>query len=163
MKKQKLIILLVVLLILTLATGYVIFRTDVNVSSKMAATESLEVIFKNVDSPIEYNSINASARISENRKVLYISVPNLMQKGAYAVFPITIKNIGTLPARLQSITQYGIGSSAIHVSYDGIGIMDGVLYPNEEKEFTVKVLWIRELWGQNNEYDFQINFNYIQA
>ena len=47
MKKQKLIILLVVLLFLTLATGYVIFRTDVNVNNKMAATESLEVIFKN--------------------------------------------------------------------------------------------------------------------
>ena len=163
MKKQKLIILLVVLLILTLATGYVVFRTNVNVSSKMAATESLEVIFKNVDSPIEYNSTNASARISENRKKLYISVPNLTQKGAYAIFPVVIKNMGTVLAILQSITQYGIGNNAINVSYDGIGIMDGVLHPNEEKEFIVKILLFKDTFGKNKEYDFQINFNYIQA
>ena len=94
---------------------------------------------------------------------LNIYVPNLMQKGAYAEFPVIIKNIGTLPAKLQSINQYSIGNTLIHVNYKGISVLDEVLYPNEERTFYVNVSLLRDVNVPNVKFDFQINFNYIQA
>ena len=165
MRKQRLIVVLIVLFLLTIATGYVIFRTnvDVEVEGKTAAAKNLEVVFKSVGTPTEVYSTDASAVISENRKVLNIYVPNFMQKGAYAEFPVIIKNIGTLPAKLQSINQYSIGNTLIHVNYKGISVLDEVLYPNEERTFYVNVSLLRDVNVPNVKFDFQINFNYIQA
>lgn len=165
MNKQRLIVVLIVLFLLTIATGYVVFRTDINIEAegKTASAKNLNVIFKDVGTPTEVYSTDASAVISNSRKILSISVPNLMQKGAYADFPVTIKNIGTLPARLQSINQYSVGNAFIFVNYRGISVMDPVLYPNEERNFNVRVSLVRDIDVQNIKFDFQINFNYIQA
>lgn len=165
MRKQRLIVVLIVLFLLTIATGYVIFRINVDVETqgKTASAKNLEVIFKSVGTPTEVYSTDASAIISQNRKNLDIYVPNLMQKGAYAEFPVTIKNIGTLPAKIQSINQYSIGNAAIWVDYRGISILDKVLYPNEERNFFVRVSLLREINVQSIKFDFHINFNYIQA
>lgn len=164
MKKQNIIIVLVFLCILTLATGYVIFRTNVEVTQKTAPAEDLEVIFKSIGNITEVDCVDSIAVISEDRKNVSISVPNLMKKGAYALFPITIKNIGNLPAKLQSISQYGMGQDAsISVSYDGIGVTDMVLNPGDEREFAVKVMWKRNLLAEQSNYKFMIRFNYVQA
>ena len=165
MRKQRLIVVLIVLFLLTMATGYVIFRTNIDVETKgkTAAAKNLEVIFKSVDTPTEVYSTDASAIISENRKNLDIYVPNLMKKGAYAEFPVTIKNVGTLPAKLQSINQYSIGNTAIWVDYRGISVLDQVLYPNDERNFFVRVTLLKEINVSSIKFDFHINFNYIQA
>lgn len=164
MRKQKIIVVLIVLIAITLSIGYVLYRTNVDVESlnKTAEAKNLNVIFKKVDNPTEVYSTDASASISENRKNLYISAPNLIKKGAYAEFPVTIKNIGTFPAKLRSINQYSVGNVPVLVSYNGIGVTDQVLYPDEEKKFYVKVLLLKEP-SSNIEFNFQINFNYIQA
>lgn len=164
MKKQNIIIVLIFLCALTLAVGYVVFRTNVEVNGKTAAAQNLEVIFKSVGEIKEVDCIDSTAIISEDRKNVTISVPNLMKKGAYAEFPITIKNIGTLPAKLQTISQYGVGNDAsISVSYDGIGVTDATLNPGDERTFTVKVIWKRDLLAEENNYKFMIRFNYVQA
>lgn len=165
MRKQRLIIVLIVLFLLTIATGYVVFRTNVEVESqgKTASVKNLEVIFKSVGTPTEVYSTNASAVISENKKNLDIYVPNLMQKGAYAEFPVTIKNVGTLPAKLQSVNQYSVGNAAVWVDYRGISVLDEVLYPKDERNFFVRVSLIREITVPSIKFDFHINFSYIQA
>ena len=165
MRKQRLIVVLIVLFLLTMAVGYVIYRTsvDVKIQGKTASAKNLEVIFKSVGTPTEVYSTGASAIISENRKNLDIFVPNLIRKGAYAEFPVTIKNIGTLPAKIQSINQYNVGNAAIWVDYKGISVFDEVLYPNEERKFFVKVSLLKEIDVPSIKFDFHINFNYIQA
>lgn len=164
MKKQNIIIVLIFLCALTLAVGYVVFRTSVEVSGKTATAQNLEVIFQSVGEIKQVDCVDSTAIISEDRKNVTISVPNLMKKGAYAEVPITIKNIGNLPAKLQTISQYGIGNDAsISVSYDGIGVTDAVLNPGDERTFIVKVMWKRDLWADENNYKFMIRFNYVQA
>ena len=54
MKKQNLFIVLIVLCILTLAIGYSIFKTNVEVSGKMASSKNLDVIFTKIGN-IEQN------------------------------------------------------------------------------------------------------------
>lgn len=164
MKKQNIIIVLIFLCILTLATGYVIFKTDTQVIERTAASQNLEVIFKSVGDVTEFNCLDSSAVISTDRKNVSINVPNLMTKGAYALFPITIKNIGNIPAKLQAISQYTVGTnSSVIVTYDGIGVTDAVLNSGEERTFTVKVMWKWDLITEKNNYKFMIRFNYVQA
>lgn len=164
MKKQNLFIVLVVLCIITLAIGYSIFRTNVEVSGKMASSKNLDVIFTKIGDIEQVGSVNASASISPDSKRVTINVPNLMYKGSYVIVPITLKNVGSIPARLESIREYGIGyNSPVKVSYSGIGITDEVLNPLDERDFKVKVYWALNNVKEFNKYEFIIKFNYVQA
>ena len=82
MKKQNLFIVLIVLCILTLAIGYSIFKTNVEVSGKMASSKNLDVIFTKIGNIEQVGSINASAFISADSKRVTINVPNLLYKGS---------------------------------------------------------------------------------
>lgn len=164
MKKQNLFVVLLVLCIITMAVGYSIFRTDIEVNGRTAVFEDLQVIFVKIGKIEEINSMDASAVISEDGKKVTISVPKLMVKGAYAKIPITIKNVGTVPAKLRSISQFGLGNNtAISVSYTGIGVTDSVLEPGDKQTFDVKVSWTRDLYNNICNYDFFIKFNYVQG
>ena len=90
MKKQNLFVVLLVLCIITMAVGYSIFRTDIEVNGRTAVFEDLQVIFVKIGKIEEINSMDASAVISKDGKKVTISVPKLMVKGAYAKIPITI-------------------------------------------------------------------------
>lgn len=165
MKKQNLFIVLIVLCILTLAIGYSIFKTNVEVSGKMASSKNLDVIFTKIGNIEQVGSINASAFISVDSKRVTINVPNLLYKGSYVIVPISLKNVGTIPARLESISEYGIGyNSPVKVTYTGIGISNEILNPGDEQNFSVKVYWSRSSINElNNKYEFVIKFNYVQA
>ena len=164
MKKQNLFIVLVVLCIITLAIGYSIFRTNVEVSGKMASGKNLDVIFTKIGSIEQVGSVDAAASISPDSKRVTINVPNLLYKGAYVIVPISLKNVGGIPARLESISEYGIDyNSPVKVSYSGIGITDKVLNPGDIQNFKVKVYWARNNVKEFNKYEFVIKFNYVQA
>jgi len=164
MKKQYMVIIAVVLCMIVLATGYNIFRTNVDVKKNTAPAKYMEVIFSKTGVIEEFNSTGASAVISRDRKNVTISAPNLMVKGAYAKFPITVKNIGTVPVRLRHINQVSYSNfNAISVKYEGIAVTDQVFYPGDEKDFTVLVKWTGELYNQTDNLSFIISFNYIQV
>lgn len=165
MKKQNLFIVLAVLCILTLAIGYSIFRTNVDVNGRMASSDNLDVIFTKIGDIVQEGSKNASAFISADSKRVTINVPNLLYKGSYVIVPISLKNVGTIPARLESINEYGIGDdSQVKVTYTGIGISNEILNPGDEQNFNVKVYWARSSINElNNKYEFVIKFNYVQA
>lgn len=164
MKKQNIFIVLVVLCMITMAVGYSIFRTNVEVRGKTAAAQDIEVIFSKIGYITEEGSEDATAVISEDKKKVTINVPKLKFKGAYAEIPITIKNVGTLPAKLETINQSGIDDDAfVCVSYDGLGVTDIALNPGDEQTFEVKVSWDRDISNNVNNYEFVIRFNYVQV
>lgn len=164
MRKQNIFIVLTVLTILVLSIGYSIFRTNVTVKGKSATVKDFDVIFEKVGKITEDGSTDASAVIDETKKIVTISVPKLMRKGAYAIIPITIKNTGSVPAKLESIVETGLNEGgAITVSYSGIGITDAVLNPGDESNFEVKVKWENDLKDDYEEIEFFIKFNYVQG
>lgn len=164
MRKQNIFIVLTVLTILVLSIGYSIFRTNVTVKGKSATVKDFDVIFEKVGKITEDGSTDASAVIDETKKIVTISVPKLMRKGAYAIIPITIKNTGSVPAKLESIVETGLNEGgAITVSYSGIGITDAVLTPGDESNFEVKVKWENDLKDDYEEIEFFIKFNYVQG
>lgn len=164
MRKQNIFIVLTVLTILVLSIGYSIFRTNVTVKGKSATVKDFDVIFEKIGKITEDGSTDASAIIDETKKIVTISVPKLMRKGAYAIIPITIKNTGSVPAKLESIVETGLNDGgAITVSYSGIGITDAVLTPGDESNFEVKVKWENDLKDDYEEIEFFIKFNYVQG
>ena len=163
MKKQSLLIVIVILILLGVSVGYSVVRVSTNVKGKISIVKDLNVEFKSIGKIEEYGSYGATAEISSDKKTVLINVPKLSYMGAYAVVPITVKNVGQLPAKLESIYEYGTNDNeAIKITYDGIAVTDKALNPMEEEKFFIKVSWENELKQDSSEIEFYIRFNYVQ-
>lgn len=163
MKKQSLLIVIVMLILLGLSVGYSVFRVSTNVKGKTSIVKDLDVEFENIGKIEESGSRDATAEISDDKKTVLINVPKLSYMGAYAVVPITVKNVGQMPAKLESIYEYGTNDNeAIKITYDGIAVTDKALNPMEEEKFFIKVSWENELKQDSSEIEFYIRFNYVQ-
>lgn len=164
MKKQNIFIVVIILFILTFTLGYSIFKVSVTVTGKTAAAKDFNIQFYEVKKIEEIGSENASSKISDDKKALLINVPKLKYKGAYANFLITVKNVGNLPAKLESIYEYGTDvNNALKVTYDGIGITDNIIFPGQTATFNIKVIWDEDLAQDYEELEFMIKLNYVQA
>ena len=163
MKKQSLLIVIVILILLGVSVGYSVVRISTNVKGKASIVKDLDVEFESIGKLEEYGSYGATAEISDDKKTVLINVPKLSYMGAYAVVPITVKNVGQIPAKLESIYEYGTNDNeAIKLSYDGIAVTDKALNPLEEEKFFIKVSWENELKQDSSEIEFYIRFNYVQ-
>lgn len=163
MKKQSLLIVIVILILLGVSVGYSVVRISTNVKGKTSIVKNLDVEFESIGKLEEYGSYGATAEISDDKKTVLINVPKLSYMGAYAVVPITVKNVGQMPAKLESIYEYGTNDNeAIKITYDGIAVTDKALNPLEEEKFFIKVSWENELKQDSSEIEFYIRFNYVQ-
>lgn len=163
MKKQNLLIVIVILILLGVSVGYSVVRISTNVKGKTSIVKDLDVEFESIGKIEEYGSYGATAEISDDKKTVLINVPKLSYMGAYAIVPITVKNVGQLPAKLESIYEYGTtDNEAIKITYDGIAVTDKALNPMEEEKFFIKVSWENELKQDSSEIEFYIRFNYVQ-
>lgn len=163
MKKQSLLIVIVILILLGVSVGYSVVRISTNIKGKTSIVKDLDVEFESIGKLEEYGSYDATAEISDDKKTVLINVPKLSYMGAYAVVPITVKNVGQLPAKLESIYEYGTNDNeAIKITYDGIAVTDKALNPLEEEKFFIKVSWENELKQDSSEIEFYIRFNYVQ-
>ena len=125
MKKQSLLIVIVILILLGVSVGYSVVRISTNVMGKTSIVKDLDVEFESIGKLEEYGSYGATAEISDDKKTVLINVPKLSYMGAYAVVPITVKNVGQMPAKLESIYEYGTNDNeAIKITYDGIAVTD---------------------------------------
>ena len=164
MKKQSLLIVIVILILLGVSVGYSVVRISTNVKGKTSIVKNLDVEFESIGKIEEYGSYGATAEISDDKKTVLINVPKLSYMGAYAVVPITVKNVGQIPAKLESIYEYGTNDNeAIKITYDGIAVTDKALNPLEEEKFFIKVSWENELKKDSSEIEFYIRFNYVQG
>lgn len=164
MRRQRLFILSLIFIVILLFIGYYIFYINSDALLVKAKVKDIDVIFYKIDKIEEMGSTDASAVIDNSKKRIYIDVPNLMGKGSYAKIPITIKNIGIKPAKLESIYEYGLDDSKpISVKYRGIGVTDKVLMPNEEAKFYVIVSLNDDITFQSISTNIEIRFNYIQS
>lgn len=163
MKKQSLLIVIAILILLGVSVGYSVVRISTNVKGKTSIVKDLDVEFENIGKIEESGSYGATAEISDDKKTVLINVPKLSYMGAYAVVPITVKNVGQMPAKLESIYEYGTNDNeAIKITYDGIAVTDKALNPLEEEKFFIKVSWENELKQDSSEIEFYIRFNYVQ-
>ncbi len=164
MRKQKLLILSLTFTVIILFIAYYVFFMNNEVEEKNAKVKDLDVIFYKIDKIEELYSTGASAKIDKGKKRIFINAPNLMSKGAYVKIPITIKNVGKATAKLESIMEYGFNENGpISIIYEGIGVTDKALLPNEETEFYVIISWDKDMIETSASTNIEIRFNYIQS
>lgn len=160
MNKKRVLIILTFMIIFSFVAYYVFFLSS-NLKSHMATTKNIEVLFHKIGVIKEYNSRNASAIINYDKTFVYINVPELMGQGAYAEIPITVKNVGILTARLESITEYGFdSSSSIDVKYENLSVLNKPLAPGDETTFNVLIK--QNYLTENETLNIKIELNYVQ-
>lgn len=143
--------------------AYYIFFLSNSPTNGVATTKDVEVQFYKIGVIKEYNSNNASASISDDKTIVYIDVPGLMGKGAYAKIPVTIKNVGTRTARLASIAEYGLGSNGtIDIKYEGLSVAGRPLKPGDETTFYVLIVQNENILVENETINIRIELNYVQ-
>jgi hypothetical protein len=165
MKKQPIIFVIFLAVVLILSIGYATFSESITVSGTATASATMDVEFTTASVTSEVGSINASATISNDKNTLSINVPRLEYPGAYAVISGTITNVGTIPVELTNISETNlITDDNIKISYTNLGGYEYVtMNPNGTRNFTVKVEWDEDSEASTNNLNFSIVLNYVQA
>ena len=165
MKKQPIILVIFLAVVLILSIGYAVFAQTLTIDATATASGTMDVEFTNASVSSEVGSINASATISNDKNTLSINVPRLEYPGAYAVISGTITNVGTIPVELISINETNLTTDDnIKISYTNLGGYQNVtLNPNGTQTFTVKVEWDEDSEASTNNLNFSIGLNYRQV
>lgn len=137
-KKTKVLLVGIVAFLLVMAVGYAIFSETINISGSAATTGSFDVEIISAEIT-EVGSSNATATISEDKNTLTLSAPDLKYPGASVEYTITIKNVGSLAAKLKTITK-SADNDVIKVTYEDIAEND-VIAVKDSKTFKVTVTW----------------------
>ncbi len=163
MKKQNLLIILIIFSLLVMLIGYSVFKMSTNIRNVMTSNSDINVEFKIIGKIYESGSVGADAVISKDRKIIFINIPKLTYQGAYVIIPIMVENVGATPVRLSSIYEYDTkDSDTIKVYYDGIAVTDKVLNPGDVEEFRVKVIWENKQDNKPIKMNFYLKLNYVQ-
>ena len=169
MKKQNIAIIGVIAFVLAIAVGYALFSETITVTGTATAKGSFDVEFTKVGTPTcsgfsEECTANNLAVISEDKNTLTVTVNKLQYPGAYVEIPVTVTNVGTIPAILTGITESGIGStnSAVKVTYSGIAASDAEIAQGTPANMVIRVEWDKENNNTADKFQFSIGLNYTQ-
>ena len=164
MKKQNIAIIGVIAFVLAVAVGYALFSQTLTINGTATAKGSFDVQFATATIQKEVGSTGATATISEDKATLTVNVPKLEYPGAYVEIPVTVKNVGTIPAKLIEITETGLTTDAsVKVSYTGLTeLKDQQVDQNGTQSFTIKVMWDAASNKNSENVVFNIRLNYQQ-
>ena len=164
MKKQNIAIIGVIAFVLAISVGYALFSQTLTINGTATAKGSFDVQFATATIQKEVGSTGATATISEDKATLTVNVPKLEYPGAYVEIPVTVKNVGTIPAKLIEITETGLTTDAsVKVSYTGLTeLKDQQVDQNGTQSFTIKVMWDADSNKNSENVEFSIKLNYQQ-
>ncbi len=169
MKKQNIIIIGVVAFVLAVAVGYAIFSETLTISGTATAEGNFDVQFTSVGTPTcvgfsQTCDANTLTQISEDKNTLNITVNKLEYPGAYVEIPVTVTNVGSIPAILTTIEETGLTTDpSVKVSYTGLNeLKNQQVAQNGTQNFKVKVEWDQDSEQSSSEVQFSIKLNYKQ-
>ena len=159
MKRFKRIILCLLVLLLSSGISYAIFTDAISVNGTASGVGTFDMNVTNVSVAEEIGNIGSTIEVSSDKKTVTVNVPALQYPGAYTLFSVTIKNEGTVNAKLIDIVENSMGDSNIGVSYTNIA-KNSTLAVNESITFNVKVEWISTSTAASKE-GASINIDFI--
>jgi len=171
MKKEKMkkyVILLLIVLLLGLAVGYAAFSDVLTITGTANAKGTFDVKFtaysldENESAGIDFR--NTTITPSNDDDTLTIVVKDLAYPGATAKFNTTIKNLGTVKAKVTGVTVTGGSENIEIIGLDQITTTD-TLDPNEECRLGFYVRWKSDSEAQlatDEETTFSLTINYEQ-
>ena len=173
MKRQSVVTIVILAMILTFTVGYALLSETVEVSGTATATGTMDVEFTTGSITSVAGCINASVTISNDKNAATITVPRLEYPGAYAVATLTVTNVGTLPVKITQIRTANFGTnsngSGINVSTNASDYQSVTLNPNGTQTITVTVEWpsdyVPDDWvvdGSSLSTNFWMYIDYVQ-
>lgn len=174
MKKRnndnKKFIISLFIVILSLGVGYAIFSETINIAGTAQTTGSFNVEFFDAVTADQYEAgglVLNTAVISGDKNLLTITVPDLQRPTSWVEFDITVKNVGTIGALLESVDVTGDNDPDIVVTYPSwtTGV---VLDAGQTYTFTIKVEWLDGNYVPGDSFDgtknldFSVALNYVQ-
>ena len=168
---KKYLILLLVVFLLALAIGYAAFSDTFTISGTANAKGTFDLEFQNatVDSAVGCDSTATKATISADKDTLTVAVKDLAYPGAGAQFSVDIANVGTIPAKVLSVTPKNItGSTNIKISgLDAITTAHPTIDANGVCKLTFTVEWDKDSTEELTEeektgIEFELQVEYTQ-
>jgi hypothetical protein len=157
------------IIILSLGVGYAIFSETINITGTAQTTGSFDIEFFEAASARLNKAgtlLENTAEISMDKNTLTLNVPNLETINSWVEFDITVKNVGTIAALLESVDVTGDNDPNIRVTYPtwsaGIELAAGAT-----ETFTIRVEWITtgndgENYTGQETLAFTVALNYLQ-
>lgn len=164
--KQNKVIVATLMFLLTLMIGYSIFGESINLLGTAKAEGNLNLIFEKVDfdnirDMPNYDDAKVKTEISSEGHLLTISNVNLEFPTAYVIIPVTIKNTGTINAKLTDIVP-NLPNSELEFSYTNMAKGE-ILNAGNSKVVYLKLMWKKESITTPGTVDFTVDLVYEQT
>lgn len=147
-KSRKYLIILLIVFLLALAVGYAAFNDTLHITGTANANGTFDMEFTSatVDKTVGVDEIGTTATISADKNTVTVAVKDLAYPGAGAQFTVVIKNAGTIPAKVSSVTPTGIeGSTNIKIKgLDAITTAHPTIAAGDTCTLTFTVEWDKE-------------------
>ena len=148
-------------LLLVMVAGYALFSQNLTINGMAKAEGKFNIEFTQATISAEKGSTGATATISDNGKILTITVPKLEYPGAYVDVSYTVKNTGTIDAIFNTHKITGT-TNKIKANYDASNLL--YLASNTRAEGSIKIYWDNSVNLSNEEsatIKYEINYNQI--
>lgn len=142
---KKYLLAVLVLFILALAAGYAAFSDVLTITGTANANGTFDMIFASCDvsKKVGVDEDGTTAVISDDQDTLTVVVKDLAYPGAGAQFDVVIKNNGTIPAQVKSVTPSGLPGTT-NILIEGLDVITAehpVIEPNGTCSFSFTVEW----------------------
>ena len=148
-------------LLLVMVAGYALFSQNLTINGTAKAEGKFNIEFTQATISAEKGSTGATATISDNGKILTITVPKLEYPGAYVDVSYTVKNTGTIDAIFNSNKLTGT-TNKIKANYDVSNLL--YLASNTGAEGSIRIYWddsVNLSSEESTTIKYEINYNQI--
>ena len=149
-------------LLLVMVAGYALFSQNLTINGTAKAEGKFNIEFTQATISAEKGSTGATATISDNGKILTITVPKLEYPGAYVDVSYTVKNTGTIDAIFNTHKITGTTNKIKAEYYDVSDML--YLASNTGAESSIRIYWDNSVNLSNEEsttIKYEINYNQI--
>lgn len=162
--RRKFIVSLFII-VLSLGVGYAIFSETINITGTAQTTGAFNIEFFDADPTLQEKQdallTTNTATISGDKNLLTLDVPSLERPGSWVEFDVTVKNVGTIGALLESVDVTGDTDPNIDVDYPTwtTGLVPGVIAAGASYTFDIVVEWdIDSETGTTINYTLALNY-----
>ena len=149
-------------LLLVMVAGYALFSQNLTINGTAKAEGKFNIEFTQATISAEKGSTGATATISDNGKILTVTVPKLEYPGAYVDVSYTVKNTGTIDAIFNTHKITGTTNKIKAENYDASNLL--YLASNTGAEGSIRIYWDNSVNLSNEEsatIKYEINYNQI--
>ncbi len=165
--KSKVLVVALIVLLLAMAIAYASFSGVLKISGKADASGKFEVIFTN---GVVSSSEHGTATVSQSDSTKMTANIKLSYPGDGCYVTATIKNNGTVPAKLTGFNLYNKGTTTAF-SNDDIEVLvpnmdttgNEVLEAGESCTITFTVKWKKDSKATSATAEFDIELDYEQS